>query len=223
MWYSSRSLFPFIERDTVPTRVCSKQYALSQSANYTTPRPFLLSLTALAAPHALLVVHWGASGAALLSLPTREYFQSSGWVNEAEVSPAHPTLRTAPGQDDAYVVGSVRSGSGFWAAGPRSDGGASSSRFTAFSSTQDSSGREHEHDTDDADGADSQGTETARARRRAEDGDVLDDVGAQDAFVAGMIYALSRRVLPGAPYTPSARGVAVEPDRGKWKLEDCLR
>ncbi|TDL25521.1 hypothetical protein BD410DRAFT_784518 [Rickenella mellea] len=338
----------------------SKQYALSQSANYTTPRPFLLSLTSLAAPHALLVVHWGSSGAALLSLPTREYFQSSGWVDEVEVAATQPAIRPrvsgdgatpvtpAPGlgnpNDDKFVVGSVRSGSGYWAAGHRS--GTSSSAYTAFSpdtssaphgAPSDFSHGQHQsragfhahtdshpshmhtnsqptasshmhtnsqptssshmhtnsqptasshmhtgsnatsqmlsnyhtqtlsHDIhmndplqahvqahlhshypafgppqphtnghaqvriphrqeqeQDADGADSQGTETA-GRRRNRGEDDTDDVGAQDAFVAGMIYALSRRMLPGAPYTPSSRGELTEPDRGRWKLEDCLR
>ena len=61
----------------------------------------------------------------------------------------------------------------------------------------------------------------------------IDEVGAHDAFVAGMMYALSRRMLPGDPYTPSAvikdgnnisvHGVEAERDRGKWRLEECLR
>ena len=52
-----------------------------------------------------------------------------------------------------------------------------------------------------------------------------DEVGAQDAFIAGMIYALSRRLLPGAPYIPGMAGV-TEPQRtegGRWKLDECLR
>lgn len=59
-------------------------------------------------------------------------------------------------------------------------------------------------------------------------GEVLDEVGAQDAFVAGMMFALSRRLLPGEPYTPAA--VRDEPtasdgerERGRWRLEECLR
>lgn len=32
-------------------------------------------MVAYAAPHALLVVNWAEAGAALLSVPTREYFQ----------------------------------------------------------------------------------------------------------------------------------------------------
>lgn len=52
----------------------SKAYALSRE--FKAPRPFLLSMVAQAAPHALLVVNWGSAGAALLSVPTREYFQA---------------------------------------------------------------------------------------------------------------------------------------------------
>lgn len=42
-----------------------------------------------------------------------------------------------------------------------------------------------------------------------------------------MMWALSRRLLPGSPYTPSAVGGsdAAEGDtqREKWRLEECLR
>ena len=57
-------------------------------------------------------------------------------------------------------------------------------------------------------------------------GEVVDEVGAQDAFVAGMMWALARRLLPGEPYTPSAArpGASGEGDqRGRWRLEECLR
>ena len=54
-----------------------------------------------------------------------------------------------------------------------------------------------------------------------------EDVGAQDAFIAGMIYALSRRLMPGAPYAPGQSGSgAAEAQRsegGRWKLDECLR
>ena len=33
-----------------------------------------------------------------------------------------------------------------------------------------------------------------------------EDIGAQDAFIAGMIYTLSKRLLPGAPYAPGQSG-----------------
>jgi sugar/nucleoside kinase (ribokinase family) len=52
-------------------------------------------------------------------------------------------------------------------------------------------------------------------------------VGAQDAFIAGMIYALSRRLLPGAPYAPglssSGAAEAQRSEGGRWKLDECLR
>ncbi|KAF8489548.1 hypothetical protein F5888DRAFT_1745733, partial [Russula emetica] len=44
---------------------------------------FLLALTRLAPPHALLVAYWVADGAAALSVPTRERFESSGWSTDA--------------------------------------------------------------------------------------------------------------------------------------------
>ena len=52
-----------------------------------------------------------------------------------------------------------------------------------------------------------------------------DDVGAQDAFIAGMIYALSRRLMPGTPYVPGLMGVTEpqRPEGGRWKLDECLR
>ena len=54
-----------------------------------------------------------------------------------------------------------------------------------------------------------------------------EDAGAQDAFIAGMIYALSRRLMPGAPYAPGQSGSgAAEAQRsegGRWKLDECLR
>jgi hypothetical protein len=48
----------------------------------------------------------------------------------------------------------------------------------------------------------------------------------QDAFITGMIYALSKRLLPGAPYAhgPSGSG-AAEASRSegrRWKLGECL-
>jgi sugar/nucleoside kinase (ribokinase family) len=63
-----------------------------------------------------------------------------------------------------------------------------------------------------------------------EDEGVLDEVGAQDAFVAGMIYAMSRRMAPGPTYTPASGGEDTRPnansseaERGRWRLDECLR
>ena len=67
-------------------------------------------------------------------------------------------------------------------------------------------------------------------RRPPPSNEVVDEVGAQDAFVAGMMWALSRRLLPGEPYTPSAvgsdaavAGAEGDTQRGRWRLEECLR
>ncbi|KAI5117948.1 hypothetical protein M0805_004713 [Coniferiporia weirii] len=252
----------------------SKQYALAQNAAYTTPRPFLLALASSGRipAHALLVAYWGDAGAALLSVPTREYLQSSGWVDDSPVPSTMPrplsTATTAssdvtsPGGASG-AVGSVRSGSGFWAAGHRAGSGTSSSAYTAFSGGQssglrDSSGYSYGEcggmgmggipegrvpDDGDVDADhDSQGTEigdanggsrgqnsSARDRKRPQR-DMHDEAAAQDAFIAGMIYSLGQRILPGEPYTPSAASYvqaygtgSLDIDRGRWKLEDCLR
>lgn len=111
-------------------------------------------------------------------------------------------------------------------------------------------GKRDEHDESSSD---SDGTQIAGSGGRAGKGralgntvatapvppkpKIVDEVGGQDAFVAGMIYALSRRMLPGEPYTPSAvasnasdnvqtGGWEPESERGdrwKWRLEECLR
>ncbi|CAK5268424.1 unnamed protein product [Mycena citricolor] len=217
----------------------NKHYAQANSPNFAaSPRAFLLSLTSIAPPHALLVAHWGSEGAAVLSLPTQEYFQSSGWVEERpKPPPASHGHRAANGTspEPTNEVLSVRSGSDFWAGGESRS--PSSSAFTATHYNSDgnteawvSSGsysrspsqnwnheRSDDYDDDDDDN-DSTGTEVP-------DDGVIDEVGAQDAFVAGMIYALSRRILPGAPYTPGDTSVSQshENDKGRWRLDECLR
>ncbi|KAE9407825.1 hypothetical protein BT96DRAFT_914475 [Gymnopus androsaceus JB14] len=237
----------------------NKHYAQTHSPNYaTTPRAFLLSLMSIAPPHALLVAHWGSEGAAALSLPTKEYFQSSGWVEERP-PPTAGRDRSGEGnhlRPDATLpsddVRSVRSGSDFWAGGRSNT--PSSSAFTArinspslghsdFLSAGPSEVRSKfrsrspgatsptttsrygpSADDEEEEDNDSQGTEVPED---VDDG-VVDEVGAQDAFVAGMIYALSRRILPGEPFTPSFRGEDVdamrnENDKGRWRLDECLR
>lgn len=253
-----------------------------------------MSLTHIAPPHALLVAHWGTDGAAVLSVPTREYFQSSGWV-EPPRPDTHPTSPNGGHQDLQDDLGSeqdiesVRSASTFWAgAGHHTE---SSSEFTTSavqrfnslsSSASDPSSnatprgnarhkarhRRRDRD-DDSSSSDSDGTQIAgqngrgsnssaglnggnqpnRPRPAPDPNGVVDEVGASDAFIAGMMYALTRRMLPGEPYTPSAvqkgrdgnvtgvagangtmrgapgAGAAVDMDmvRGKWRLEECLR
>jgi hypothetical protein len=143
----------------------------------------------------------------------------------------------------------VRSGSGFWAAGHDSSQGSSAFSHTqlrhlaeqsASASASVSIAPPQAGDNDSGD--DSDGTEIAGGSSndgsRAQGGPAgqpaakmqavkmrADDVGAQDAFIAGMIYALSRRLMPGAPYVPGFVGV-TEPQRaegGRWKLDECLR
>ncbi|KAJ7494757.1 hypothetical protein B0H11DRAFT_2156075 [Mycena galericulata] len=210
----------------------NKHYAQAHSPTFaTSPRAFLLSLTSIAPPHALLVAHWGSEGAAVLSLPTREYFQSSGWVEERpKVPPSPPRGRNndqsrhkTDGDRDGEPedVLSVRSGSEFWAG--RQSGYASSSAFTASQYMS-------EGNTDTRRSSPSYPRSQSQRRPGGEEADtgVVDEVGAQDAFVAGMIYALSRRITPGAPYTPSSGGddsgaTSHDSDRGRWRLDECLR
>lgn len=228
----------------------NKHYAQANSPHYaTTPRAFLLSLTSIAPPHALLVAHWGSEGAAVLSLPTKEYFQSSGWVEERPVPPANSGLGKGPGGiGNPTEVRSVRSGSDFWADGRSrtpsttawfsedsqymSDAGHHSGTGHASGSRMRSRSRGRPHGqssrytTEEEDDNDSQGTEVPSGDN--DDDGVVDEVGGQDAFIAGMIYALTRRIAPGSPYTPSwtgedANANSTESDRSRWRLDECLR
>jgi hypothetical protein len=65
------------------------------------------------------------------------------------------------------------------------------------------------------------------AQHQQQQNQCVNDTGVQDAFVVGTIYALSRRLLPGAPYTPGlADGVEAQQSRaesGGWMLDKCLR
>lgn len=211
----------------------NKYYAKTHSPHYAaTPRAFLLSLTQIAPPHALIVAHWGSEGSAVLSLPTREYFQSSGWVGENDegVNDDTPDGQLLDG------VESVRSGSTYWAApGAMGHTPSSSEAFTAgessFASPPQSSRRRTNRESDDDDNDnDSQGTETPRGQED-NDGEGVDEVGAQDAFIAGMIYALSRKIMPGAPYTPlsvsrsetTTRDRPITSESQRWRLDECLR
>ncbi|KAI0367892.1 hypothetical protein BV20DRAFT_969980 [Pilatotrama ljubarskyi] len=252
----------------------NKHYARAHSPQYAaSPRAFLLSLTNIAPPHALLVAHWGSDGAAVLSVPTKEYFQSTGWIDTSVTSPApEPSpmrsgMPTPSGNQEADMQ-SVRTGSDFWAgAGNHTE---SSSTFTAdlLSSMPQRAGRgrteeetprqykqhirtkngkrtayrspdQNQEDSSDSDGTQiaghggglRSGPEPSRSRIQSGSGltEVVDEVGAQDAFVAGMMWALTRRLLPGEPYTPSAAlgdvisGAGPDSERGRWRLEECLR
>lgn len=270
----------------------NKHYARAHSPQYaSSPRAFLLSFTNIAPPHALLVAHWGSDGAAVLSVPTREYFQSSGWVEPnipAIPSPAPApdpvSMRNPTRRMDEPDLQSVRTGSDFWAGGHSSESssmftadllgfssGSSSSPARRMRSNEDMSRRQKPNqfaaqhqaqkqygrtnngnakangkrpafrgrdDDEDEDSSDSDGTQIAgqggglrpvlEAPRPRPPSEIVDEVGAQEAFVAGMMWALSRRLLPGEPYTPSAAagaaaGAEPETQRGRWRLEECLR
>jgi len=260
----------------------NRHYAQAQSPAYASaPRAFLLALTRLAPPHALLVAYWGAEGAAALSVPTREYFQSSGWTgpptppaatssSSSSISPSYNATPSGArhhhhhprnGVEEAH---SVRSGSGFWAAGHDSSNGSSAfsamqmrqlSGQSGLSSSACASGSAEPHANDSGDDSDgteiaagssndgsrvAQGASSAGARgqpsgqqqqqqqhQQAQQTQAqrAEDVGSQDAFIAGMIYALSRRLLPGAPYAPgmSSSTDAQRSEGGRWKLDECLR
>lgn len=168
-------------------------------------------------PHALLV-YWSLEGGAVLSLPTKEYFQSSGWVEERATASAH-----RPDLESPVDIRSVRSGSDFWA-GARSRT-PSSSAFTAGDSNYAPTTEpgHHSRTSSEEDDNDSQGTEVPDT-----DDGVVDEVGAQDAFVAGMIYALSRRLCPGPPYAPFSttedmNNSVADNEKSRWRLDECLR
>ncbi|KAI5835946.1 hypothetical protein K523DRAFT_226838 [Schizophyllum commune Tattone D] len=195
----------------------SKNYARAAGAQYAaTPRAFLLSLTSVAPPHALLVAHWGTEGAAALSMPTREYFQSSGWVEDARLASGARRPDSLVTEDALLDIQSVRSANDFWADGHSN----SDQTFSDRTTTPASSRRRQRRDESDAD---SQGT----AMPGEEGEDILDEAGAHDAFIAGMIYALTRRLMPGAPYSPASGDMtakeAAEAERGRWRLDECLR
>ncbi|KAG1843808.1 hypothetical protein DFJ58DRAFT_731476 [Suillus subalutaceus] len=222
------------------------------------PRAILLALARHARPHALLVLYGGTLGSALLSLPTREYLQSSSWSplpigrSHAHTSSnLHSIISTSDG------VESVRSGSEFWA-GRRSP---DSSGFTIASAGNRDSGYSEAHDDEP------KGRTMTRSLRIPPAGhpcpthfltliftltaiatvththvppqhvqssipvqplpplseDAQDEEGAHSAFVAGMIWSLSRRILPGAPYTPMQAEEKEVDVTARWRLDECLR
>jgi hypothetical protein len=230
----------------------SHQYARSLSSSAmtppTSPRGFLLSLLAHAPPpHALLVTYWGRDGGAALSVPTREYFQSSAWIPPRISAPTSPSkvvakkngIKSRVGNhvnhgdsknhlgDGTNVrghpsLGSVRSASDFYAGPDPSTctAGDSVSLPRADNTTVETG----EYDEDEEE--EEEGTEVGHGEM-----DMVDEAGAHDAFVAGMIFALSRRLLPGPPWTPGSAGGSGEggvkdnrmDDGERWRLDECLR
>ena len=250
------------------------------------PRAILLSLARYASSHALLVLNAGRDGAALLSLPTSEYLQSSGWTHMPPAPPTHRPVPHRAGHARALIHGhspsatsngtrttrtwdgveSVRSGSDFWA-GATGDasfssresgyaqrgGGAAAGRshkrlpsHESFHPMDDDEeenepevhegqhGRGHGHGKNGAGHGegeeDEDGRQTPQPQEHLREEEHLDEEGAHAAFVAGMIWALSRRVLPGPPYVPGlgTNGGAKRKDGAadmgiRWRLDECLR
>ncbi|KAG8840214.1 hypothetical protein FRB96_009531, partial [Tulasnella sp. 330] len=192
----------------------SKSYA--RSLAYTSPRAFLLSQALRCAPHAILVVSWADQGSALLSIPTREYFQSSKFVVEPEDNEEFESVvsGTQHGHSfsfDAEGQQSPDPRNNTWASdsiGQRNGSGSGRGNGKV-----EKGGVSFDDDDDDDDEDD--------------DDDVIDE--------SGMIYALSRRVLPHPIYSPpvpsaNPTGTAMsftaggdDLERGRWRLEECLR
>ena len=191
-------------------------YAKAHSpAHAATPRSYLLSLAASSsvAPHALLIAYWGnKQGAAVLSLPTKEYFQSSGWVRP----PAHRTTSRDPDTRPK----SVTSDSVFWADGGV-DHSTSSSGFSLAGNSRNSgtdplsSSYDHDNEEDN----DSEGTETG-GNVTQEDEDVIDEIGAQEAFIAGMITTMDQRSLNGLPLFARIPGFGVLTSQNSKQSEE---
>jgi hypothetical protein len=160
----------------------------------------------------------------VLSVPTAEYLQASAWVPDALARARADSVRAAPGN------ASVRSGSTFFAG---AHAPSSASAFTAFGTP--SSSRALRSPVSPA-------PPTPPPSVRADAGDaedadaIVDAAGARAAFVAGMIWALSRAVLPSAVHSPlpamfphARHGLAHPPPPpppapdARWRLDECLR
>ncbi|KAG9097416.1 hypothetical protein FRC06_007580 [Ceratobasidium sp. 370] len=252
----------------------SHAYATAQE--YTAPRPFLLAMARFAAAHALLCVEWGRAGCAMLSVPTKEYFQSSAFVPDPRTQ-SHRAVDSL----STSLFESVRSGTPFYSeigdqrAPSRAEGrpevngngrgasraeGRSASRAGGSRSASQSGGRRRnrgQSTSGQGQGQDDWGKMYPESVRRASPApsssseederrtitgaswrtsvtgttssaaaakDVVEEAGAGDAFVAGMIFALSRRLVPGAPYSPGLQDLpGPDAEKGRWRLEECLR
>jgi hypothetical protein len=238
-------------------------------------------MTPLVAPHALLIINWSDSshlptsafsdltpenegGAALLSLPTREYLQSSSFTPPPATTRLSPNI-FADGTIDASSqnprnrdkllrnskIESITSGSAFYADGHRSSVAESSSYgfpegFQSIDISHSTSRHEmqpHVLSTDDWDMYTVSHTPSIIDTRENDDGReaYLDDEPQSmeerqvehSAFVGSMIYALTRKLLPGGLWSPrtgvtggSTRNQGpiypVQEER-KWGLDECLR
>ncbi|KAF8321361.1 hypothetical protein DL93DRAFT_2163634 [Clavulina sp. PMI_390] len=180
----------------------SKPYAVARSFN--SPRAFLLSLRSIAPPHALLIASWGKEGAGLLSMPTREYFQSSPFVPDPAEEP------------DISGIASVRTSTAAFSSGwsvlarDAGNGGPPFGRMSRGLDGLDGGGTT-EGSTEDGEFWNEERrrqwmmdiASPRSSSRPTEDDEELDETEADDSFIAGMIFALSRRILPGLPYSPA--------------------
>ncbi|KAF7374871.1 hypothetical protein MSAN_00373200 [Mycena sanguinolenta] len=199
----------------------NKHYAQATSPSFaTSPRAFLLSLTTIAPPHALLVAHWGSGRRCRSVLTNKRVLSELRLGRGTPQSAAYSLARQERPQSERWRLGRLLRRYALW----HTDTRRSSPSYSRSPSHGQGHSRRRNGSTEDEDDTDSQGTEMPEE----EETDVVDEVGAQDAFVAGMIYALSRRILPGSPYTPSAGGddagaMSRDSDRGRWRLDECLR
>jgi hypothetical protein len=193
-------------------------------------------------------------------VPTREYFQASAWHPAQQQQQASPIARGMSAEDavaEREEMHSVRSASTFWA-GPGGRTTSSSAYDDPSSPGPETASPALRGERVLAD-LEREGPEprTAAARRRKEaqkqkhkqgeeeqnaekdatppaapPKEALDAVGAQDAFTAGMMFALSRRALPSLRYSPPVPHLAAAEDQaqekgaaedGVWKLDECLR
>ncbi|KAH8981407.1 hypothetical protein EDB92DRAFT_1953174 [Lactarius akahatsu] len=221
-------------RSSSPTPTCSSSTDTTRKRSPprtpAPPRAFLLALTRLAPPHALLVAYWGADGAAALSVPTWEYFQSSGW--------SAPSTPAASAASPSSPLSATTNPSTPGRHHPRSGEEAQSQRVLRLASTLPRRAVRIRIDSDCTESAGGSSNDGPRAQGPAGQSPAsgvrgkqqaakqrADDVGAHDALTAGMVYALSCRVLPGAPYVPGLAGSteAQRTEGGRWKLDECLR
>ncbi|KDN47682.1 hypothetical protein RSAG8_03472, partial [Rhizoctonia solani AG-8 WAC10335] len=228
-------------------------HAYASAQDYTAPRPFLLAMARIAAPHALLCVEWGQSGCAMLSIPTKEYFQSSPFVPDpaqahssysrklereslgicpkwysvlfrvwrsryAYAQNANGADPTGQNRKPKHMHSRSRATNG----GGQDDWGKMYPESVRRSSPTPSSSSDDERKT--ITGASWHPSTTGTTSSVAARQDIIEEAGAGDAFVAGMIFALSRRLLPGAPYSPGLQHLpGPDIEKGRWRLEECLR
>jgi hypothetical protein len=250
-------------------------------------------MTPLVAQHALLIINWSDSspptpstfsdstpenegGAALLSIPTREYLQSSSFTPPVPMSQneytnisvsntnshSHPHSHAHAGGHSPHhlrsnKVESVTSGRAFYADGHRSSVAASSLGFPENFQSMDISHSTPRRDlqsqshaeVDDWDMYTVSHTPSIIDTRENDDGlggdtsvpsepqSMEERQSENSAFVGSMVYALTRKLLPGGLWSPvitssASPGGTVRNQRSpiyilqedrKWGLDECLK